>query len=191
LSMFYTLHRLYLLAWVALILGAGFWLYPRAGVSEPLVNWYEVWQNTHGVPTRPVELLSGKVIKITEPNAFMLRGSDHQSYSVALLGTVPSAVLPATPTKPRTEPESVREAKERLSDLILSNEVSVEVTVMDPFRRGVGIVHLGETNINAVMVESGLLELKRDYIKGLPLSDQYALIRADRRAKSRNLAAAP
>jgi endonuclease YncB( thermonuclease family) len=138
-----------------------------------------------------VELLSGNVIKITEPNAFMLRGSDRQPYSVALLGTVPPAIPAATPTKPRTEPESVRQAKERLSDLILSNEVSVEVTVMDAFRRGVGIVHLGETNVNAVMVESGLLELKRDYIKGLPLSDQYALIRAERRAKTRNLASTP
>ncbi len=188
--MFYVLHRIYMVSWAALVIGAIVWLYPRTGISEPLLDWYGVWQNTHGSPSKPMEWISGEVVRVTDANAFVLRGSDRQVYSIGLLGTLSPAAVSPKPGSKTDEPELAKEAKAHLSDLILSNQVSVEVTVMDRQRRGIGVVHLGDTNVNAVMVESGLLELKREFIKGLPLFDQYALIRADREARSGRRAAA-
>jgi endonuclease YncB( thermonuclease family) len=114
-----------------------------------------------------------------------VRAADRQLYSIALLGTVP---LARTNARPRDWPDP---AKARLSGLVLSNQVEVTMTWIDERRRGVGVVRVGPTNINAAMVESGLAKLNRDFIKPLPLTDQYALIRADRRASERRLAASP
>ena len=37
--MFFFLHRVYVTTWLALILGGAAWLYPRTGLSEPLIDW--------------------------------------------------------------------------------------------------------------------------------------------------------
>ena len=179
LTSLYTLHRIYVLGWAALIIGGAVWLYPRTGVAEPLLDWYEVWQNAHGTPAKAVQPISGKVINILDPISFTLRATDRQLYSIGLAG----AVLPPSTHATRADRELADRAKARLRDLVLSNEVDVAVTWMDAQRRGVGIVHLGKTNINAAMIQSGLLNLKLDYIKGIPWFDQYALLRADRRSR--------
>jgi endonuclease YncB( thermonuclease family) len=165
--------------WIALILGGLVWLYPRSGVSEPLSNWYAVWRNQGDSPVKPVGELSGTVIDVLNATSFTLRASDRHLYNIALLG----ATVPRSGSNV-ADGERAGDARRALSDLILSNEVEVTLTWVDPQRRGVGVVHLGRTNVNAAMVETGLVTLKRDTVSGLPLLDQYALMRADRRSRA-------
>jgi endonuclease YncB( thermonuclease family) len=179
--MFHTLHRVYVVGWLTLVIAGALWLYPRSGIAEPLNDWYGVWQNAQGKRTQPVAHLSGTAVWILDSTSFTLRGSDRQLYSIGLLGVVSPAALPRPSD---AQLETARLAKTRLSELILSNQVDIALTWMDPQRRGVGEVWVGSTNVNAALVQSGLLQLKREFIKGIPLRDQYTLIRADRLAKA-------
>jgi endonuclease YncB( thermonuclease family) len=178
--MFHVLHRIYVLSWVILSVGAVVWLYPRTGISEPLLDWYAVWQNEPGPTVKPAAELSGAVVRVVDGSSFTLRTPDRQFYTIGLLGiTVPAL----KPNSPAAELEAAERSKAFLSDLILSNQVEVAATGLDPQHRGVGIVHLGQTNVNAAVVQSGLVQLRRDFIKGLPWRDQYILLRADRKAR--------
>jgi endonuclease YncB( thermonuclease family) len=175
--MFHFLHRLYVLSWIAVIVGGCTWLYVRLGVSEPLADWFQVFQNAYENGTKPMEHLSGKAVGVTDGTSFTLRTADHQVFSFGLLG-----LLPGT-SNGKTDDALTRLSRQRLSELILSNDVEVLVASLDAQHRGLGIVHLGDTNVNALMLESGLVEFKREFIKGIPMREQYALIRADRKAR--------
>lgn len=174
--MFHILHRFYVLSWILVGLVAAGWLYTRTGISEPLIDWYAVLQNKSNTPVQTVGELSGQVVKVVDGASVTVRATDRQLYNIALLGIIPPPVVPGT-----VETPAARATRAHLSDLVLSNDVTVTLTWIDPHRRGVGVVHLGETNINAAMVESGLVQFKREFVKGLPLLDQYALMRAHRR----------
>ncbi len=174
------LHRLYLAGWITLVVGGAVWLYPRTGLSEPLLDWYAVWQNGGSASSKPLEHLSGTVVNITDGTTFALRTADRQLYSIGLAGVVQP---PPTPVHPRgRKSPDVDPAWTALRHLILSNSVEVEVTALDSFHRGLGVVYLGSTNINAALIESGVVQLKHEFIKELPLMEQYQLLRAERRA---------
>jgi endonuclease YncB( thermonuclease family) len=180
--MFQILHRVYVLGWVAMVVGGALWLYPRTGLSEPLLDWYEVIQNAQGTTTISMGNLSGEAVRVVDGTTFMLRTSDRQLYSIGLVG----AIAPPIKAHPGTnEVAAAESSRARLSELILSNRVEVVLASLDPQHRGLGIVRSGELNVNATMIEAGLVTLKRDFIKGLPLREQYALIRADRKLKER------
>jgi endonuclease YncB( thermonuclease family) len=181
-DMFFLLHRIYLVGWISLVLGGIAWLYPRTGLTEPVVDWYQVWQNTEGATRPSVEHISGNVTKVTDATSFVLRSQDRQLYSIALAGLLsPTAKAHPDPK----DFELAQECRTRLADLIVSNQVEVTLLSIDPQHRGVGVVHIGKTNINARLVESGALPLKRSFIKELPLMDQYQLIRSERITKQR------
>jgi endonuclease YncB( thermonuclease family) len=186
--MFHVLHRVYVLSWVVLSLGLVVWLYPRTGISEPLLDGYAVWQNGPAPAVQPAAELSGMVLRVIDGTSFTLRSASREVYTVGLLG-VAGPVRLAKPTA--AEVESAQRAQNFLSGLILSNEVQVMATWLDPQRRAVGIVHLGETNINAAMIEAGMQHLKKEHIKGLPWRDQYALFRAERKAREAKGAVTP
>lgn len=178
--MFYVLHRIYVVAWTVLVCAALIWFYPRSGVSGPVANWYAVWKNQPKTTVSPVGELSGTVIKVLDGTSFTVRADDRQLYNIALLGVV----IPATRSAPGAEDPALA-AKRHLSGLVLSNDVAITLTWIDPQRRGVGIVHCNGSNVNAEMVESGLVEFKREFIKGIPLLDQYAFMRAERQSRER------
>ena len=177
--MFHLLHRVYVISWAVLGIGSVVWLYPRTGISEPLMDWYAVWQNGPGPTVKPVAELSGKVVRVEDGASFVLRAADREWYNIGLLGI---SVPGVSARRSETQVNAARRSQEFLSTLILSNEVQVTATYLDPQRRGVGLVHLGPTNINATVVESGLVKFKPDFIKGLPWHEQYQLMRAARRA---------
>ncbi len=183
--MFHVLHRLYVFCWAVLGIGGVVWLYPRTGISEPMWDWYAVWQNKPEASVKPAAELSGTVVRVMDGASFTLRTPDRQMYSVGLLGINPPALKPrSTPA----EKASAERSRDVLNELVLSNEVQVVATWLDPQHRAVGVVHMGETDVNAAMVESGLVKLKHDFIRGLSWREQYALLRAERKARqSRNV----
>jgi endonuclease YncB( thermonuclease family) len=181
--MFHTLHRLYVIAWTLIVLAAAGWAYAYTDVSGALSDWHAVWQNKPKPGSSPAAEFSGTVTKIIDSTSLVVRAAEGQPYSIALQGLVPFE-KPASTAKTRIDL-----AKTRLTELALSNQVHVTLTWVDERRRAIGVVYVGPTNINATLVEMGLVTLKRDFIKPLPMTEQYALIRADRRAMDRKLAA--
>ena len=162
-----------------LIVGGVVWLYPRTGISEPLLDWYAVWQNEPGPTVQPVAELSGTAIRVLDGSSFTLQTTNRGLYTIGLLGVTAPVV---TPKSTAAELDRAQKSQNLLGGLILSNDVRVAATWLDPLHRAVGVVELGQTNVNAAMVQSGLVKLKKAYIKGLPWRDQYALLRAERKA---------
>ena len=137
-------------------------------------------QNAHGSTIHSLEHVSGTVIAVRDGTYFTLRTPDRQIYSIGLLGVV--VPQPAVDPRSRQEAEEQKDPRAELGAFILSNEVDVALISLDAQHRGLGIVYDGKTNVNAQLVETGAVQLNRDYIKTLPLFEQYHLIRADRRA---------
>ena len=75
-------------------------------------------------------------------------------------------------------------SKTSLSRLILSKDVRVELTYTNDSSGALGIVYLGTNNINVKAVETGIVQAKRENMRGLPLKDRYALIQAARKARA-------
>lgn len=180
--MFTILHRIYVVCGAILVVASLSWLVMRTDAVDFARDWSAVLYNTSEVAVKPVGELTGQVIKVVDGGSLMVRASDRQLYSIGLLG------IEAPPFKPNSaDGELAKKAMKKLSGLVLSNHVQVTLTLLDPQRRGVGVIHLGETNVNAAMVETGSVGFQRKFIKGLPLLDQYSLVRADRRAKEQKL----
>jgi hypothetical protein len=176
--MFQMLHRVYVLGWTVLVGGAA-WLYPRTGLSEPLIDCYEVWQNSREAHATPLGHLEGKVVDVPGPTTVIVRTPDHQLYSIGLVGlTVPRG----TAQRQNDSLAAAESAKSHLSELVLSNDVAVGLVSIDPQRRGLGVLRLGTTNINSVLIQSGVVELKHEFIRGLSFREQYTLIHAERMA---------
>jgi endonuclease YncB( thermonuclease family) len=180
--MFHTLHRIYVVGWVALVVAALAWIYPRSGASEALLDWYAVWQNRPEFNAPAVGELSGKVVRVIDGASLTVQTPDQQWHNIGLLGLE----APAR-TRGLAESRLADRSKALLAELVLSNDVEVLLTWTDAHRRGVGVVRAGGTNVNAAMVETGLVRLQPQFIKNLPLRDQYALVRAERRAKQHRL----
>jgi endonuclease YncB( thermonuclease family) len=74
-----------------------------------------------------------------------------------------------------------------LSSLILSNRVEVDLNYLTDKRNGLGTVYKSGTNINVALVENGLARVNLVYLKGLPVQAQYALVRAERKAREQQV----
>jgi endonuclease YncB( thermonuclease family) len=176
--MFNFLHKVYLLGWSVLIIGGVLWLYPRSGIPERLAVAAELWSMHDETPTRSLEQISGVPIQIVDGGSFTMRASNNQLYTIGLAGV---NAPPVRSTQAKTDPGE--QSRALLSDLILSNEVDVALSWVDPQFRGIGLVRAGAINVNAEMVESGLVRLNREYLRGLPLREKYALVAAERRVR--------
>src|SRR4051812_20476241 len=115
--MFHILHKLYVVACLALLVATTAWVYARSGVSDGLADWYAVWQNKPKPASQAAAELSGDVVKVNDGTSLTLRATDQRFYSVALLGAVP-----LTNSNPghRGSPDP---ATGRLRELVLSNQV--------------------------------------------------------------------
>ena len=47
-----------------------------------------------------------------------------------------------------------------------------------------GEIYVGTNNMNVQAVETGIVQAKRENMRGLPLKDRYALIQAERKARA-------
>src|SRR3954453_15606013 len=112
--MFYKLHRVYVLSWVMLAVGGVVWLYPRSGISEPLLDWYAVWQNKPGPVVKPVAELSGAVVRVIDGASFTFQTPDRQLYNVALLGVTAPVLKPNSPV---SQTELAQQSQAHLSEM--------------------------------------------------------------------------
>jgi endonuclease YncB( thermonuclease family) len=184
-GLFWMLHRavkaLFWCFWLAVV---GF-LYTQRAALQPAVDFAELWWNLPA--DRPAQLarLSGRVTRLFAGDSLQLQ--DHQGwlFNYGLAGV--SAPRP-TPTATPMERLAAGACQTNLSQLVLGQRIEIDVTLANPQNRtGLGLVRVGGTNVNEMMLRSGWASLKRGQIRVLPLLTQYELVRAERLARQRRL----
>ena len=178
--MFRQLHKVYVgFCWLAVIAFAGVMVQHRA-VFYPLADLIEALRVREGLEQEKSGELSGKVTRVLSGDMIILRDEHGRSHTIRLTGVeAPAYEL----NNPAAQLRAIA-SKTNLSQLVLSKDVRVELTCTND-SRALGIVHLGTNNINVKAIETGIVQAKRENMRGLPLKDRYALIQAERKARSK------
>ena len=91
------------------------------------------------------QTLKGKVVRVSDGDTVVLLDSDNTQQKIRLNGI----------DAPENGQPYGDKSKEYLSGLIAGKEVAVEVKGTDQYKRILGVVYLGDTNINAEMIRAG------------------------------------
>jgi endonuclease YncB( thermonuclease family) len=121
-------------------------------------------------------------VRVLSGDMFILRDERGRACTIRLTGVE----APSYELNNRAAQLRAVASKTDLSRLIMSNDVRVEVTYTNDTRGALGIVYVGTNNINVQAVETGIVQAKRENMRGLPLKDRYALIQAERKARAKN-----
>jgi hypothetical protein len=171
--MFYTLHRL--VKWFFMLLAAGclFWLYTQREALEPLYVWYDVYENGGIQKTERLPIVEGEGLHVLDGHTFQMK-TGGRVISVRLTGFE----LPAAPLSP-SDIQLEKARRELLRNFVIARPVRVQVTFSNA-NSLLGIVHVGETNLNTHYVARGLGYFNRDYVKSAPRDLQYKFFAAAR-----------
>lgn len=91
------------------------------------------------------QTLRGKVVRVSDGDTVVLLDADNTQHKIRLNGI----------DAPENGQPYGDKSKEYLSNLIAGKEVTVEVKGTDQYKRILGVVYLGDTNINAEMIRAG------------------------------------
>lgn len=177
--MFYRLHRLAkLLGWI-FVLGIFAFVWQQRAVFEPILVWYQVYDNGGIEITEQLPRVQGRAFDVADGQTVRLRTADRRYYLVRLAG-LEAPVPPLSPAEQARE----KQRREELRSLVLSNWVHVEVTYADN-NSVLGVLHANDININLHFITNGLATLNRDYIKRMPRDIQYNFFAAARAHEKR------
>lgn len=174
--MFYTLHRLVKFLVFLLIAGVFVFVWRHRSAAEPLLVWYEVYDNGGLGKTAKLPLIQGRGHYVLGGSTFQMKTPEGAYYTVTLAG-----LETATPEKQWLENQRM----ERLRSMVLSNVVHVNVTYHSSGYNVLGIVHVHQTNLNLNFITNGLASLNSDYIKRMPRDIQYNFFAARRTYEKR------
>lgn len=178
-AMFRTLHKIVVVMLWVLLAGLGIYVYQQRAVFSPLVDLVDAMLIRDGFEQKIKGEITGQVVKVVDGDTFQVRDDEGRTLNVRLTGLD----APDVQRTNKAELLLAGESKTNLTRLILSQPVRVQITYSNDTQGALGIAYLGETNVNATMVASGMARLKREYMNGLPLKSRYALLRADRRSR--------
>jgi endonuclease YncB( thermonuclease family) len=181
--MFHFLHKLVVYLCYAMLVGLLFVIYENRAVFSPVVDLIEVVRLRENDEPKSIVKLAGIVTRVPDGASLQFKDDQGQSYYVQLTG-VEVPVYSVTHNKEQRQ--TAKRCHDYLRDRVLSNRVEVAFSFLQG-TSGLGLVYVGKTNINATMVAAGHATLKRDYMKGLPFKDQYALVRARRSAEEKSV----
>ena len=177
--MFRRLHKIAVVLLIALPFLLGWYLYQKRSVFSPVTDFYQALKISGGKFGNDLETVSGEVIRLSENYTFTLKNDDGQTLRFRLTGIE----APHSQNLGRQNGSSIlTKSREEMSALTLSNRVQVAPTYQDRNRSGLGVLYVGETNVNALLVKRGLAQVKREFLQGVKLTDVYALLRAQRAA---------
>lgn len=91
------------------------------------------------------QTLRGKVVRVSDGDTVVLLDADNTQQKIRLNGI----------DAPENGQPYGDKSKEYLTGLIARKEVTVEVKGKDQYKRVLGVVYLGDTNINAEMIRAG------------------------------------
>ena len=171
--------------WGLLLLG-GWTLYANREVFRPLVDLVQVYREMTLVPTpQPViGQMTGQVIQVTGADTFRVKNAAGTAFHFRVDGVDAPQFLDA---QTREQGRLWTQCRTNLSSLILSNQVRIDITATNVNRGGFGVVYLNGTNLNLKMVEAGTARINPNYLKTLPLKEQYAFLVAQKKAQELHL----
>lgn len=172
--MFYRLHRLAkLLVWI-FVLGVFAYLWQQRAALEPLLVWYQVYDNGGIENAEKLPLIEGRAINVADGHTLRIKTEEGAYFLVRLAGL-------DYPTQPFSAYEIVREKQRQsaLRELALSNWVHVEVAYSEG-HSVLGIAHVRQKNLNLHFITNGLATLNREYLKRMPREHQYDFFLAGR-----------
>ena len=178
--MFRQLHKVCVgFSWLAVIAFAGV-MYHHRSLFYPLADLVEALRLREGLEQQKSGEVSGTVTRVLSGDMFILKDERGRSCTIWLTGVE----APIYDLNNRTAQRRAVASKTNLSRLVLSNNVRVELTYTNDSRGALGIVYVGTNNINVKAVETGIVQAKRENMRGLPLKDRFALIQAERKART-------
>jgi endonuclease YncB( thermonuclease family) len=179
--MFHALRKIVIGICCALVIVAGVYVYQKRAIFSPVTDLIEALRIQDKSPPKALGQLPGRVVSVGDKNSFQLKDAHGTTYIFHLAGLSASAGPEAT-----NGPARGFEVERRryLSQLVLSNQVQVLVTILNEQRQGLGIVYIGSTNVNAAMAEGGFDRVRREYLRGLPWRERYALVHAESKARA-------
>ncbi len=173
-------------AWIA-VGGAAFFAWQQRERFTPAVDFYQALSLNQGHPQEIIAVHDGEVIRVIDNANLTVRDAQGGKANVRLTGVA------APGGRDQHSRAQIKAGSEFLSDLVLSNQVTVKITHQYDPGALLGLVYFGDTNINVALVENGLASAEPRFMNGLPLRVKYDLFRADRkrRASSDNRALPP
>jgi len=127
----------------------------------------------HKPPPPPTgQLLTGRVVKVTDGDTFVLLTPDWHEYNIRLYGI----------DAPEYDQPHGRVASSVLAGMISDQEVSIMIVDIDNYGRPVGSVQLAGMDINHALVRQGHAWWYRQYAK-----TESALAEAETRARESNI----
>jgi endonuclease YncB( thermonuclease family) len=178
--MFRKLHKVCVgFCWLAAIAFAGV-MYHHRSLFYPLVDLVDALRVREGLEQQQSGELSGKVARVLSGDMFIVKDERGGSCTIRLTGVE----APNYGLNNRAAQLRAVASQTNLSQLLLSKDVRVELTYTNDTCGALGIVYVGTNNINVKAVETGIVQVKRESMRGLPLKDRYALIHAERKARA-------
>src|SRR4028118_1418922 len=104
----------------------------------------------------PAETVSGKVVSVADGDTVDVLGRNKKPVRIRLHGI----------DAPERKQPFYAKSKQALGDMVHGKDVTVEVKDEDRYKREVGVVRLGETNVNVTLVCDGWAWHFVQYAKG-------------------------
>ena len=182
--MFFVLRKIVIGCGCAVLIGLGLLLYQHRSRLTPVIDLVRSLRLPDGLEQQPAGVITGRVVQVFSGDSFQLRQDQRRTVSVRLTGLAAPDLRSPNPAERLLAAQS----RTNLSELVRLNPVRVTVTYSSDPGAVLGLAYVGETNLNVAIVRAGWAEARRDFMRGLPLKDRYALIRAERSAKADRVA---
>lgn len=144
--------------------------------TKPIPTERQISTETHPtLGTKIIGVITGKVVRVTDGDSItVLASTGKEKIRFAQIDT-PETSHFGSPTQPYG-----KEAGAYLRQLVLNQNVRVEVEAIDQYKRNVGTVYVGGTNINREMVKNGFAWVYRQYAHDASLMDLEKAARSRR-----------
>lgn len=136
----------------------------------------------------PLRTVIGSVIKVSDGDTVQVLTPEKTRLKIRLYGIDAPEIEHRNPYTGRVEKPGQpfgRDARSYLASLIWSRTVRLDVMDIDPHRRMVSLVWLGNRNINLEMIKAGMAEAYPEYLKDHRCRRQF--LNAEREAKAREI----
>jgi hypothetical protein len=164
---------------VACWIAAALALWTQRERAYPLLDQYQLWRDVNWSPPPPLPRMEATVVRPLSEAMVQIKAADGRLWNVGLLG-VGTNNLPITR-------EGIRwnaEARTNLAQRLAGRSVEFAWTQTNVTRTALGFVYVDGTNHLLGAVRDGLLVLKPEDARVLPMGEQYRLRVADRAARA-------
>lgn len=161
-----------------------FYLYQQRARFEPAIDYATLWRNRDRNAPQEFPRLAGHVTRVLDSESVQLRTGHSDLWVFGFTGlAIPRATALSTPE----QKQLATDARDLLARWLEDQDAIVRVTFQTEQRTGLGIFLVGDTNANLGLVAHGLAAVRPDYLRSLPVREQFELVQAEKQARRRGL----